>query len=128
MAWNHRTRVVAMAVVAQVSAGTFIQPNTTTHLLPVANPTNTVETVSADDPTATGAIWDANRIYLGKTATLGGSIPLRGPGGAAPPTAGTWTPGVILSSGRLCRTAQSHRAHRGNGGRVDHHATRAGGV
>lgn len=88
-----------MAFAIQVSAGTFIQPSSATDLLAVANPTNQVDPVTATDPTATGAVWDANRVFLGKTATIGGQIPLRGPGGAAPPAANAWVPGRILQSG-----------------------------
>jgi hypothetical protein len=99
MAWNHRTRVVAMAVAIQAVSGTFVQPNTTTDLLAVSAPTNTVEAITTDDPTATGAVWDSNRVYLGKTATIGATLPLRGPGGAAPPAANAWVPGRILQAG-----------------------------
>lgn len=99
MSWNHRSRVLAMAFAVQTGAGVFNQPSSATDLIGVSNVTNTVASVETADPTVTGAIWDANRVYLGKTATIGGTIPLRGPGGAAPPALGTWVPGRILQSG-----------------------------
>jgi hypothetical protein len=98
MAWNHRSRVVAMAAAFQVAAGAFVQPAVATDLVAVSAPTNTHEAVTADDPTATGTVWEANRIYLGKTATVGATIPLRGPGGAAPPLADAWVPGRFLQA------------------------------
>jgi hypothetical protein len=99
MAWNQRSKVLAVAFAIQSVQGTFVQPNTTTDLLAVANATNTHDVIEADDPTATGAIWDAPKVYLGQTATIGGSIPLRGPGGASPPAANGWAPGRILQAG-----------------------------
>lgn len=99
MAWNHKSRIVAMSVAIQPAQGQFVQPNRTTDLIAVSAPTNTHEIVSAEDPTATGSGWESNRVYLGKTATLGFTIPLRGPGGVAPPAANAWTPGRILQSG-----------------------------
>lgn len=98
MAWNHRTRVVAMAVAIQAVAGVFTPPAAATDLMAVSNPSNTTAIVSADDPTATGTIWESNRIFLGKQSTIGATIPLRGPGGVAPPAANAWTPGRILQS------------------------------
>lgn len=99
MAWNHRSKVMAMAIAIQSAVGTFVQPSAATDLLAVANGTNTHDPVTADDPTATGSVWDSPRVYLGKNATIGGTIPLRGPGGAAPPLANAWVPGRIFQGG-----------------------------
>lgn len=98
MAWNHRTRVVAMAVAIQATSGVFAQPNRDTDLMPVSAPTNTAAIVSAEDPTATGTIWEAARVYLGKQSTLGATFPMRGPGGTAPPAANAWPAGRVLQS------------------------------
>lgn len=98
MAWNHRSRVVAMAIAIQTVPGTFVQPNGTTDLIAVSSPTNTPEGITTEDPTATGAIWEANRVYLGKAATVGATAPLRGPGGASPPVANAWVPGRVFQS------------------------------
>ena len=98
MAWNHRTRVVAMAIAIQSVAGTFTTPSTATDLIGVSVPNNSFEAITADDPTATGAIWTSPRVYLGKTGTAGATLPLRGPGGVAPPAANVWVPGRVLQS------------------------------
>lgn len=95
MSWNHRSKIAAVALVIQSVAGTFSAP-TSADTMPVSNLTNTDDMISATDPTLTGAIWDVNRIYLGRTSTVGFTMPLRGPGGAAPPVAGAWVPGRAL--------------------------------
>jgi hypothetical protein len=96
MSWNHRSKIAAVAIVIQSVAGTFTAPNTTTDLVGVSDLTNTDDMYSATDPTLSGAIWDVNRIYLGKTSTIGFTLPLRGPGGASPPAVGAWVPGRAL--------------------------------
>lgn len=99
MAWNHRSRVVAMAVAIQAVANTFTAP-TAADIMAVSVPANNYEALTADDPTATGAIWSSRRIYLGKTGTAGATYPLRGPGGAGPPLANAFVPGrIFLSAG-----------------------------
>lgn len=98
MAWNHRSRVVAMAVALQATVGTFVQPAVATDLLAVSAPTNTTAVISVDDPTSTGAIWESARVYLGKQSTLGATFPMRGPGGAAPPAANAWPMGRIMQT------------------------------
>ena len=98
MAWNHRSRVVAMAIAIQPTAGVFAAPNTTTDLMAVSVPNNSFEAITADDPTATGAIWASPRVFLGKTGTAGATFPMRGPGGVAPPAANVWVPGRVLQS------------------------------
>lgn len=99
MAWNHLAKVYALAIAIQSDATTFAQPNTTTDVLAVASPTNTHDAVTAEDPTGTGTFWDANRVYFGKTATVGGSVPFRGHGGSAPPAANAYVPGRLLQAG-----------------------------
>jgi hypothetical protein len=93
MSWNHRSKIAAAALVIQATPGTFSAPNTTTDLIAVSNLTNTGNMYSATDPTLSGTIWDLPRIYLGRTETVGFTLPLRGPGGATPPAAGAWVPG-----------------------------------
>lgn len=97
MAWNHKTRVVALAVAIQSVAGTFTTP-VAADIIPVSVPTNGEDIVSTEDPTATGSVWAAPRIFLGKTANVGATAPLRGPGGAAPFTANAWPLGRILQA------------------------------
>jgi len=97
MAWNHKTRVVAFAVALQAIAGVFTAP-AAADIVPVSVPTNSEDIVSTEDPTATGSVWSAPRIYLGKTGSAGATLPLRGPGGAAPFAANAWPAGRILQA------------------------------
>ncbi len=97
MAWNHKTRVVAFAVAFQAVAGVFTAP-VQADIVPVSTPTNGEEIVSTEDPTATGSVWSAPRIYLGKTGSVGATLPLRGPGGATPFAANAWPAGRVLQA------------------------------
>jgi len=97
MAWNHKTRVVAMAIAIQAVAGVFTDPGIA-GIIPVAPPTNGEDIISTEDPTATGSVWTSPRVFLGKTANAGASAPLRGPGGSAPFAANTWGQGLILQA------------------------------
>lgn len=96
MAWNHRAKIAACAIAIQAVAGAFTAPVAPADLIAVSGLTNGDEMISAADPTLSGAIWDVARIYLGRTSTVGFTIPLRGPGGAAPPAAGAWVPGRAI--------------------------------
>ena len=96
MSWNHRSKIAAVAIAIQGVAGTFTAPVAATDLMAVSDLTNTDDMISAQDPTLSGTIWDVNRIYLGRTSTVGFTMPLRGPGGAAPPAANAWVPGRAL--------------------------------
>jgi hypothetical protein len=78
MSWNHRSKIAAVAIVIQSVAGAFSAPNTTTDLMGVSNLTNTGDMYSAQDPTLSGAIWDVQRIYLGRTETIGFTLPCAG--------------------------------------------------
>src|SRR5689334_21360773 len=97
MAWNHKSRVVALAIAIQSVAGTFTTP-TTADIIPVSPPTNGEDIVSSDDPTATGSIWTSPRVFLGKTATVSATAPLRGPGGTTPPALNAWPLGRVLQA------------------------------
>jgi hypothetical protein len=97
MTWNHRDKLFAMGVVIQPTPGVFVLPGQA-DLVGVANPDAGTDMQSTQDPTQTGSVWDANRIYLGQTGTGGGTIPLRGPGGAAPPAANTFPLGRIMQA------------------------------
>lgn len=107
MAWNHKARIFAMAVAIQPVAGVFTAPATPAGLLAVASPTFTIEALTATDETATGSIWESNRIFLGQTVTAGGTIPVRGPGGASPPAANVWPVGLVLQSGGWIETVRA---------------------
>jgi hypothetical protein len=95
MSWNHRDRIFAMGVALQPTPGTFVQP-VQADLIGVSNPDVSIDMLSVADPTQTGAIWEAPRVYLGQSGSGGGTIPLRGPGGSAPPAANAWPVGRIL--------------------------------
>lgn len=97
MAWNHKARVVALAIAIQPVAGVFTAPSAA-DIVPVAPPTNSEDMISTDDPTATGSVHTAPRIYLGKTATITAMAPMRGPGGASPPAANAWPLGRVLQA------------------------------
>lgn len=97
MSWNHKSRIVAMAVAIQAVPGVFTTP-TSADIIPVAPPTNGEDLVSTEDPTATGSVWDAPRVYLGKTGNVGATAPLRGPGGGAPFAANAWPLGRVLQA------------------------------
>jgi len=97
MAWNHKSRVVALAIAIQPVAGVFTAPSAA-DIVPVSPPTNSEDIISTEDPTATGSVHTAPRIYLGKTATITATAPLRGPGGAAPFAANAWPLGRVLQA------------------------------
>ena len=99
MSSNHRSRVVAMAIAIQPGPGQFVQPDPATDLIAAAQITNQNDPINAEDPTATGTVWESPRVLMGQTATIGGTVPLRGPGGGAPPAANAWVPGRLLQSG-----------------------------
>jgi hypothetical protein len=99
MAWNMRSRVVAVGVVKQAVAGVFTAPNNTTDLIGVSAPNNADDIVQAADPTMTGGVFEQPRIFLGRTSTAGGTIPLRGPGALV--AADAWVPGRVLQAAGL---------------------------
>ncbi len=108
MSWNHRDRPFAVAIALQPTPGQFVMPALdATGLLGVSTPNNANTAVTAPDPTATGTIWDAPRIFMGKSGTGGGTIPMRGPGGTAPPDANAWPVGLIMQA---CGFAEIRRA------------------
>lgn len=87
-----------MAVAIQATPGIFTAPSAPDDLIPVSPPTNGDDIVSSEDPTATGSVWNAARVYLGRTSNAGATFALRGPGGAAPPLANAWPQGRILQA------------------------------
>lgn len=87
-----------MAVAIQATPGIFTAPSAPADLIPVSPPTNGDDIVSAEDPTATGSVWNAARVYLGRTSNAGATFALRGPGGATPPLANAWPQGRILQA------------------------------
>lgn len=98
MAWNHKTKITTVAIAIQTVAGVFTTPTAPADLIAVGSVTNGEDQIQAEDPTMTGSVWNAARIHLGKTGNLGFTMPLRGPGGVAPPAANAWVPGRVLQS------------------------------
>ena len=98
MAWNHKSRILAMAIAIQPTPGVFNAPSAPDDLIAVGTVTNGEDIISADDPTATGSVWQAPRIYLGETGNAGATAPLRGPGGTAPPAQNEWVLGRVLQA------------------------------
>lgn len=106
MSWNHRDRLFGVAITLQPTPGQFVLGGQA-NLLAVASPNNGDDVVSAPDPTQTGTIWEAPRIFIGLSGTGGGTIPLRGPGGAQPPLANAWPFGIVMQA---CGFAEIRRA------------------
>src|SRR3546814_6332986 len=95
----HKTKITTVAIAIQAVAGVFTAPVAPDDLIAVGSVTNGEDIIQAEDPTMTGSIWNSARIYLGKTANVGFTLPLRGPGGASPPAAGEWVPGRVFQAG-----------------------------
>lgn len=95
MVWNHRDKLTAMGIALQAVPGVFTAP-AAADLIGAANMDNGSDIISAADPTQTGTVWDSPRIYLGETGTGGATIPLRGPGGVAPPALDAWPVGRVM--------------------------------
>lgn len=106
MSWNHKTRIVAMAVAIQSGAGVWATPSSS-DLIAVAPPTNGNDLVSTEDPTASGSVWQQPRIKLSKNSNMGSTAPLRGPGGTAPFAANAWPLGRVLQAAGM---AEVHTA------------------
>jgi hypothetical protein len=117
MTWNHKEKLFAMGVTIQSAAGQFVLP-TQDDLIGAANPTTDLGILSTEDPTETGAIWDAPRIYLGRSSGGSATIPLRGPGGSAPPAANAFALGRIMQGcgfSEIIRTTASAATALGSG-------------
>lgn len=106
MAHNHRDKIFAMGVRLQTAAGSFDLP-TQADLVAVSSPEGGRDPLEAPDPTETGSIWEQEPIFLGETGTGGATIPLRGPGGVAPPAANAFTIGRIMQG---CGFSEIRRA------------------
>jgi hypothetical protein len=97
LSWDHRSKIFAIGVALQPTPGVFVLPQAS-GLIGVSSPTNTRDAITAADPTQTGTIWDAPPIFLGKTGTAGGTIPLRGFGAGGTPIGNAFALGLILQA------------------------------
>lgn len=94
---GHKENIVSMGVTIQPTPGTFNAP-TSADLIPISQPDNGSDPITADDDTLTGSVWGAPRQFLGERGRAGATARLRGPGGATPPAANAWVLGRILQA------------------------------
>lgn len=96
MAWDMRSKRTVMGITIQPTPGLFNAPNGTTDLIGISAANNADEIIQAADPTMTGGLWESPRIFLGRTSTAGGTIPMRG--AAALPAANALVMGRVLQA------------------------------
>jgi len=90
-----KENVAALGVTIQPTPGAYNEP-TTADLIAVSSPDNGSDAITGEDPTLTGAVWSAPRMFLGERGRAGATFALRGPGGGAPPAANANVWGRIL--------------------------------
>lgn len=91
-----RSQNTAVAIAAQASPGTWVQPSNSTDLYPATSARLQIEGITAENPEMTGTIHKPGAIVLGKRVSLTIGIVMRPPGGSTPPMAGTFIPGRLL--------------------------------
>lgn len=89
----------ALAIVKQPTADTFVNPSTA--YMPVSQCRLAIEGVTADNDEYTGTPWKVGSTVAGKRATLSFNVKLRPPGGASPPAADAFLPGLILQAAKF---------------------------
>ena len=90
----------AVAIAVQSVAGTYNAP-TTSDLYPVANCSLDLSGVTIANPEYTGTVHRQGDAVTGKTVSLKFDMMMRPPGGASPPSAGTFIPGRILRAAKF---------------------------
>lgn len=93
-----KENIAALGITIQPTPGQYNEPNTTTDLLAVSAPDDGSDAITGEDPTLTGAVWQAPRLFLGRRGRAGATSVLRGPGGSSPPAAGANVLGRILQA------------------------------
>jgi hypothetical protein len=96
MAWDFRSKRTVVGITIQPTPGLFNAPNNTTDLIGISAASDSDEIIQAADPTMTGGLWESPRIFLGRTSTAGGTVPMRG--SAALPAANADVYGRILQA------------------------------
>lgn len=86
----------ALAIAVQADAVTRATVSTPADLLPHANLRTENEIFTVANPEYTGSIHTVGDAQLGRAASMNFDVMMRGPGGSAPPAAGTYVPGRIL--------------------------------
>ena len=94
-----KTTNISLAIAKQPSADTYVDP--TTNYMPISQCRFAIEgqTIASDE--YTGTPWKKGDDVSGKRATLSYNVKLRPPGGAAPPAADAWLPGLILQAAKF---------------------------
>lgn len=90
------TNNTSLAVAVQADSTTAATITTPGDLCPIANLANAGETFTATNPEYTGSIHAVGDAVFGRAPGATMDIMMRGPGGSAPPTAGSYVPGRFL--------------------------------
>lgn len=98
MALNSQS--VALAVVKQPVADTFVDP-TTAGLMPVSQMRFAIEGVKVANDEYTGSVFRNADSVAGKKVTGSFNVKLRPPGGSNPPSADAFLPGLILQAAKF---------------------------
>ncbi|MBL9070412.1 MAG: hypothetical protein JNM03_10525 [Sphingopyxis sp.] len=96
---TRKTRNTALALIPQVSRGTFVDP--AANLMPISNLTDNIESVTVQNSEYTGSIDQNGDEVVGKQVTISFDVNLRGPGGADVPSAGAYLPGILLVNAKM---------------------------
>jgi hypothetical protein len=94
------TASVAVSVVKQPTVDTFVDP-TTAGLLPVSNLSMAIEGITIANDEVTGSIFRNADAISGKRITGSFNLKLRPPGGASPPAANAYLPGLFLQAAKF---------------------------
>lgn len=86
----------AIAFAIQADSVTPATISTPGDLCPAANISNGGETFQTSNPEFTGSIHAVGDVVVGRAPGFNFDVMLRGPGGSAPPAAGTYVPGRFL--------------------------------
>lgn len=91
---------VALALVKQPTADTFVDP-TTAGLMPVSQLRFSIEGVTVANDEYTGSVFRNADSVAGKRVTGSFNVKLRPPGGATPPAADAFLPGLVLQAAKF---------------------------
>lgn len=90
------TTRTSLALAVQADATTAASISVPADLVPIANLSNAGETFQTSNPEFTGSIHAPGDAVFGRSPGINFDMMLRGPGGAAPPAAGTFGQGRYL--------------------------------
>jgi len=95
-----KSNVTALAVVKQPSVDTFVDP-TTANLTPVSQLRFQIDGITIANDEYTGSPFKNADAISGKRVTGSFNLKLRPPGGASPPSADAYLPGLILQAAKF---------------------------